>query len=81
MASLFRKTLSTTNPIESCFSVTRTVTFRVKRWREVDMRQRWAAAALLCVGKKFKRIKGYKDISKLVAASQQKTLDKKEVAA
>jgi Transposase and inactivated derivatives len=81
IAGLLRKTLSTTNPIESCFSVTRTVTLRVKRWREGDMRRRWAVAALLRAEKKFKRIKGYKDILKLVAALQQKTLDKKEVAA
>jgi Transposase, Mutator family. len=72
IASLLRKTLSTTNPIESCFSVTRTVTKRVKRWREGDMRQRWAVAALLRAEKKFKRIRGYKDIPKLIAALQQK---------
>jgi transposase-like protein len=81
VTGLLRKTLSTTNPIESCFSVTRTVTLRVKRWREGDMRQRWAVAALLRAEKKFKRIHGYKDIPKLSAALQQKPVDKKEVAA
>ncbi|MCG6551536.1 MAG: IS256 family transposase [Candidatus Magnetominusculus sp. LBB02] len=81
IAGLLRKTLSTTNPIESCFSVTRTVTKRVKRWREGDMRQRWAVAALLRAEKKFNRINGYKDIPKLIAALQQKTLDKKDAAA
>src|SRR5208337_3149962 len=33
VTGLLMKTLSTTNPIESCFSVTRTITGRVKRWR------------------------------------------------
>jgi transposase-like protein len=59
---LLRKTLQTTNPIESCFSVTRTITGRVKRWRGNDMVQRWAVASLLRAEKKFKRVKGYKEI-------------------
>jgi transposase-like protein len=40
VTGLLRKTLQTTNPIESCFSVTRTITGRVKRWRGDDMVQR-----------------------------------------
>lgn len=78
---LLRKTLSTTNPIESCFSVTRTITGRVKRWRGDDMVQRWAVASLLRAEKKFKRVKGYKEIPKLIAALQQKSIDRKEAAA
>ena len=78
---LLRKTLSTTNPIESCFSVTRTVTGRVKRWSGGDMVQRWAVAALLRAEKKFKRVKGYREIPELIVALGQKNLDGKEVAA
>ena len=81
ITGLLRKTLCTTNPIESCFSVTRTITGRVKRWRNGDMVQRWAVAALLRAEKKFRRVKGYKEISKLLVALQQTTLDRKEVAA
>lgn len=81
VTGLLRKTLQTTNPIESCFSVTRTITGRVKRWRGDDMVQRWAIAALLRAEKKFKRVKGYKEIPKLFAALQQKSLDGKEAAA
>jgi transposase-like protein len=81
VTGLLKKTLCTTNPIESCFSVTRTITGRVKRWRGGDMLQRWAVAALLRAEKKFKRVKGYREIPKLVAALQQKNLDKKEVVA
>jgi transposase-like protein len=81
ITGLLRKTLSTTNPLESCFSVTRTITGRVKRWRGGDMAQRWAAAALLRAEKKFRRVKGYKEIPKLVAVLQQKSLDGKEAAA
>ena len=53
-----RRTLATTNPIESALSVTRRVTARVTRWREGDMRQRWCAAGLLRAESKFRRIKG-----------------------
>jgi transposase-like protein len=81
ITGLLRKTLSTTNPIESCFSVKRTITCRVKRWRGDDMVQRWAVASLLRAEKKFKRVKGYKEIPKLTAALQQKSIDRKEAAA
>jgi transposase-like protein len=78
---LLRKTLQTTNPIESCFSVTRTIMGRVKRWRGDDMVQRWAVASLLRAEKKFKRVKGYREIPKLTATLQQKSIDGKEAAA
>lgn len=81
VAGLLRKTLSTTNPIESCFSVTRTITGRVKRWRHGDMTQRWAVAALLRAERKFRRVQGYREIPLLIAALRQKDLDRKEMAA
>jgi putative transposase len=81
VTGLLRKTLQTTNPIESCFSVSRTITGRVKRWRGDDMVQRWAVASLLRAEKKFRRVKGYKELPKLAAILQQKFLDGKEVAA
>jgi transposase-like protein len=73
--ALLRKTLSTTNPIESCFSVTRTVTGRVKRWRGGDMVQRWAVAALLRAEGRFKRARGYGEIPKLMASLMRKNID------
>jgi transposase-like protein len=81
ITGLLRKTLSTTNPIESCFSVTRTITGRVKRWRGGDMVQRWAVASLIRAEKRFNRVKGYREIPKLALSLQQKSLDRKEVAA
>ena len=44
---VLRRTLATTNPIESALSVTRRVTARVTRWRDGDMRRRWCVAGLL----------------------------------
>jgi transposase-like protein len=48
LAGALRRTLATTNPIESALSVTRRVTARVTHWRDGDMRQRWCVAA--CCG-------------------------------
>ncbi len=81
IAGLLRKTLSSTNPIESCFSVTRSITGRVKRWRKGDMVQRWAVAALLRAESRFNRVKGYREIPRLLITMQQKSIDKKEMAA
>ncbi|MDA8088929.1 MAG: hypothetical protein M0Z61_01715, partial [Nitrospiraceae bacterium] len=79
--ALCKGTLATTNPLESCFSGVRTTTGRVKRWRDGNMTQRWAVAALLRAEKKFRRVKGYKELPKLAAVLQQKSLDGKEAAA
>jgi len=74
VTGLLKKTLSTTNPIESYFSVTRAITKKVKWWNGGDMVQRWAVAALLRAEKKFKRVKGYRGIPKLIAVLEQKIL-------
>src|SRR5512146_3288753 len=63
-----RRTLATTNPIESALSVTRRVTARVTRWRDGDMRRRWCVAGLLRAESKFRRIKGHRAMPALVRA-------------
>lgn len=65
---LLRKTLSTTNPIESAFSVAESVTRRVKRWRDGDMRQRWCVAGLLDAESRFNRVKGHKHLPQFLTA-------------
>ena len=60
VSAALRRTLATTNPIESALSVTRRVTARVTRWRDGDMRQRWCAAGLLRAESKFRRVKGHR---------------------
>jgi len=65
---LLRRTLATTNPIESAFSVAENVTRRVKRWRAGDMRQRWCIAGLLRAESKFRRVKGYRHMPQLLKA-------------
>jgi transposase-like protein len=71
LPELLRRTLATTNPIESALSVTRTVTARVTRWRDGDMRRRWCAAGLLRAEQKFRRIKGFRHLPELARALQR----------
>jgi putative transposase len=82
---LLRKTLATTNPIESAFSVAQNVTARVKRWRDGDMRQRWCTAGLLRAETKFRRVKGHRQIPQLLKAldrlAQGKSLDEERKVA
>jgi len=65
-----RKTLATTNPIESALSVTRARTGRVKRWRPGDMRLRWCSAGLLEAERRFRRVRGYNQLNQLETALQ-----------
>lgn len=59
---LLRKTLHSTNPIESMFSTVRDAEGNIKRYRNSKMMQRWLAAVLLHAEKGFRRIKGYASI-------------------
>jgi len=68
---LLRKTLSTTNPIESAFSVAEATTRRVKRWRDGDMRQRWCVAGLLDAERRFNRVRGYRHLKLLLDALER----------
>jgi putative transposase len=51
-----RRSLSSTNLIESCFSSTRERSRSVKRWRGEDQVMRWAGATLLEAEKGFHRV-------------------------
>lgn len=62
------KTMFSTNIIESAISVARTVTHNVKRWRNGKMIERWYAVGLQHAARKFRKVKGYKEIPILVAA-------------
>ncbi len=62
------RTLRTTNPIENLNGFVQTYTRNVKRWRGGEMIQRWVCAALLEAAKKFRRIRGYRDMQNLLAA-------------
>jgi len=76
LPELLRRTLATTNPIESAFSVAENVTSRVKRWRDGDMRKRWCTAGLLRAESKFRRVKGYRHMPQLLKALDRLISDK-----
>ena len=73
---LLRQTLSSTNVIESTFSVVQTVCRNVKRWRRGDHRQRWLASGLLLAERKFKRVRGYRQMPQLLEAIAAETSKK-----
>ena len=62
------RTLETTNPIENLNGGVRRVGGRVKRCRHGAMALRWVATAALEAARGFRRIRGHKDMPKLVAA-------------
>lgn len=61
-----RKTLQTTNLVESVIAVLRYHTGNVKHWQSGMQRERWIAAGLLEAEKNFRRIKGYSQINILI---------------
>jgi transposase-like protein len=68
LSDSLRRSLSTTNAAESLISRTRHVKRNVKRWRGGQMVLRWVAAGVLEAVKGFRRLKGYKEMPKLIAA-------------
>ena len=68
LSARLRRSLATTNAAESLLSRTRHVKRNVKRWRGGQMMLRWVAAGVLEAVKGFRRLKGYADMPRLVAA-------------
>jgi transposase-like protein len=63
---LLRRTLSTTNPIESMFAGVRQREKNIKRYRSSKMSQRWLGTILLESEKGFRKVKGFQEIDGLV---------------
>ncbi len=62
-----RKTLMSTNPIESMFSLVRHSERNIKRTRGSLMLQRWLGTVLLYCEKQFRRVKGVAEIAQVLA--------------
>jgi transposase-like protein len=77
---LLRRSLSTTNIIESCLSTVDHVSRNVKRWQGGDHRVRWAAAGLLEAEKKFRKVKGYRELKELAAKLNPHSTPQQQVA-
>jgi len=71
------RSLATTNPIENLHGVTRAITRRVKRCPNGDTAMRWVAASILEAQRGFKRLKGYRAMTKLVVALHDLDTEKK----
>lgn len=74
---LLRKTLHSTNPIESMFSTVRDCEGNIKRIRNSAMSQRWLASVLLHCEKGFRRVKGYEDITTVIENIDNELRDQK----
>jgi transposase-like protein len=82
--SLYR-TLRSTNTIENLNGGVATYTRNVKRWKGGGMIVRWVSAAVLEAQKRFRRIRGYKEMDRLIAAlerveQEQETVTSQHVA-
>lgn len=77
-----RKSLLSTNPIESAFDKMRMKSSRVKRWRtERDQVQRWSASGLLEAEKGFRALRGAKEITEFLLQLKTFSLPSTQVAA
>lgn len=63
-----RKTLCTTNCIESLFSSARYYMRNVKRWRKTEQMDRWLASGLLEAEKNLRKVPGYTQLKTLAKA-------------
>jgi putative transposase len=68
------RTVSSTNPIESTIEIVRDHARNVKRWKDGDMRLRWASAGMLTAASQFRRVKGHTQLPALAAAIRRATI-------
>ena len=66
-----KRTLQSTNPIESMIEIVRRTSRNVKRWQSGDMCLRWTAAGMLEAEQQFRKIIGYSDLAKLANAVER----------
>jgi len=68
------RTLRSTNPIENLNGSVAAYTRHVKRWRGGGMILRWVGAAVVEASTGFRRIRGHRDLTRLVQALQRHEL-------
>jgi putative transposase len=73
--SLYR-TLRSTNPIENLNGSIAAYARNVKRWQGGSMILRWASAAVLDASKRFRRIRGFQELDRLIGALE--TLEREQ---
>jgi len=78
---LLRRTLHSTNPIESMFATVRDCESNIKRYRSSRMSQRWLGAVLIHAEDGFKAVKGFREIPKVIGKIKQLQNREMELAA
>jgi transposase-like protein len=68
LAPKIRQTFSSTNCIESGFSIVEHICQQAKRWQGNDHRLRWVGSALLFAESRWNRIHGYRHMPMLIKA-------------
>ena len=71
VTGVLRRSLYSTNCIESIFSAARYYTRNVKRWRKEEQMERWVASGLLEAEKKLRRVPGYTNMNQIIKALGQ----------
>lgn len=73
-----RRSMATTNAIENTMGTVRRVSRNVKRWKGGVMVRRWVAIGLVTAQKRFRRVKGHRELPALVAVLRSKGSAKTE---
>jgi transposase-like protein len=68
VSKTLRRSIASTNGIESSFSLTERICRQVKRWQGSDHRLRWVGSSLLFTESRWNRIQGYGQIEALVSS-------------
>mgnify|MGYP001241798270 CR=1 FL=1 len=78
-----RKSLYSTNPIESLIFGLRHKMSRVKNWKsskKKDQIQRWMASSILANQKKWRKLRGHKQVGKMIAKLKTKVVSMEKSA-
>ena len=87
LTKLLERSFASTNIIENLNGSVRQVTRRVKNWKSGSMVLRWVASAVIDAEKKFRHLRGFKSMPKLVQYLQERDqqidehLDDEKIAA
>jgi len=79
--ALLRKTLHSTNPIESMFATVRECEGHIKRYRGSAMSQRWLGTVLSHAEQGFRTIKGHKEIAAVMATIEAEQAETRKAKA
>lgn len=82
LSAALRRTLRSTNPIESAIEIAKTTARRVKRWQNGEQVLRWTAAGFKEAETRFRRVVGHRELTLLRKSllGEKPGIDASEVA-